>query len=67
MRFSTSWPVETIRFVRGCAEDLRSKLTTHPLLGPVNYHEVLILMVVHPERHAKQIDEARAAGRRLHI
>lgn len=52
---------ETIRFVGSCAENLRSKLTTHPLLGPVNCHEVLLLMVAHPERHAKQIDEVRAA------
>jgi hypothetical protein len=58
---------ETIRFVESCAEDLRSKLTTHPLLGPVNCHEVLLLMVVHPERHAMQIDEVRAAGRGLHV
>ena len=57
----------TIWFVEGCAEDLRSKLTTHPLLGPINCHLVLLLMVVHPERHAKQIDEVRAAGRRLHV
>ena len=51
---------ETIRYVENCSEDLRSMLTTHPLLGPVNCHETLLLIVVHPERHAKQIDEIRA-------
>jgi hypothetical protein len=52
---------ETIRFVENCDEDLRSKMTTHPLLGPVNGHETLLLIAVHPLRHAKQIDEIGAA------
>lgn len=52
---------ETIRYVENCSEDLRSMLTTHPLLGPVNCQETLLLIAVHPERHAKQIDEIRAA------
>ena len=52
---------ETIRYVENCFEDLRSMLTTHPPLGPVSCQETLLLMVVHPERHAKQIDEIRAA------
>jgi hypothetical protein len=51
----------TIRYVENCSEDLRSMLTTHPLLGPVNCQETLLLIVVHPQRHAKQIDEIRAA------
>jgi hypothetical protein len=52
---------ETIRFVENCEEDLRSKMTTHPLLGPVNGHETLLLIVVHSLRHAQQIEEIRAA------
>lgn len=52
---------ETIRYVENCSEDLRSMLTTHPLLGTVNCQETLLLIVVHPQRHAKQIDEIRAA------
>jgi len=52
---------ETIRYVENCSEDLRSMLTTHPLLGPVNCQETLLLIVVHPQRHAKQIDEIKAA------
>jgi len=55
---------ETIQFVETCAEDLRSRLTTHPLLGPVNGYETLLLMAVHPHRHARQIDEIGAAVRR---
>ena len=54
---------ETVRFVENCAEDLRARLTTHPLLGPVNGHETLLLTAVHPHRHARQIDEIRAALR----
>jgi len=54
---------ETIRYVENCSEDPRSMLATHPLLGRVNCREMLLLMAVHPERHAKQIDEIRAAQR----
>jgi hypothetical protein len=51
----------TIRFVEDCLEDLRSKRTTHPLVGAVNCHEMLLIMAVHPHRHVKQIEEIRAA------
>lgn len=52
---------QTVRFVESCREDLRSRLTTHPLLGPVNCYETLLLMAVHPRRHAGQIQEIKAA------
>lgn len=52
---------QTVRFVKSCSEDLRSKLTTHPLVGRVNCYEVLLLMAVHPRRHAAQIQEIKAA------
>jgi hypothetical protein len=51
---------ETIRYVENCSEDLRSMLTTHPLLGPVNCQETLLLIVVHTQRHARQLDEIRS-------
>jgi uncharacterized damage-inducible protein DinB len=51
----------TIQFVNENKEDLRSRITTHPLMGTVNCHEVLLLMAVHPARHAKQIEEVKAA------
>jgi hypothetical protein len=52
---------QTISYVENCSADLRSMLTTHPLLGTVNCYEVLLLIVVHPERHAKQIAGIRGA------
>jgi uncharacterized damage-inducible protein DinB len=51
----------TIQFVYENQEDLRSKITTHPLMGTVNCYEVLLLMAVHPARHAQQIVEIKAA------
>jgi hypothetical protein len=51
---------QTIHFVENCAEDLRSKLTTHPLIGSVNCYETLLMIAVHPKRHAEQIKEIRA-------
>ncbi|MGO9095853.1 MAG: DinB family protein [Bryobacteraceae bacterium] len=53
----------TVQFVETCDGDLRSRLTTHPLLGPVNGYETLLLMAVHPHRHARQIDEIGVAAR----
>jgi len=51
----------TIQFVNTNEEDLRSRITLHPLMGSVNCQEVLLLMAVHPARHAKQIEEIKAA------
>src|SRR5262249_3802839 len=51
----------TIRFVQNNREDLRSRLTSHPLIGVVNCYETLLMMALHPHRHAKQIEEIKAA------
>jgi hypothetical protein len=50
----------TIQFVRNCNEDLRAKLTAHPLIGVVNCYELLLMMAVHPRRHAMQLEEIKA-------
>jgi len=49
----------TIAFVEGCGEDLRAKVTEHPILKTATCHETLLMMAAHPERHAKQIAEIR--------
>lgn len=51
----------TMEFVRENEEDLRSKITSHPLFGKVNCYETLLIMAVHPLRHAKQIEQIKAA------
>ncbi len=51
----------TIQFVRENAEDLRSRITSHPIMGTVNCHEMLQSIAVHCLRHVKQIEEAKAA------
>lgn len=51
----------TIEFVNAHEGDLRARFTVHPLMGPLNCHEILLLMAVHPERHAGQIEEIKAA------
>jgi hypothetical protein len=53
----------TIRFVENCNDDLRSKLTSHPLIGAVNCYEMLLIIAVHPHRHSKQIEEIKTALR----
>lgn len=53
---------ETIRFVQGFNDDFRFWLTDHPIIpGPVNCYEMLLMMSIHPLRHAKQIAEIRSA------
>ena len=51
---------QTMRFVDEFDGDLRSWLTTHPLITrPVNCYEMLLLMALHPRRHAQQIAQIR--------
>jgi len=50
----------TEAFVREYPGDLRALSANHPLIGPVNGHELVLIMAVHPVRHAEQIREIRA-------
>ncbi len=53
---------KTIEYVKGFNDDPRSWLTGHPLIrGPVNCYEMLLMMSIHPVRHARQIEETRTA------
>lgn len=51
----------TRAFAASCDEDLRCRIGTHPLIGQVNAYELLLIIAVHPRRHAQQIDEVRSA------
>jgi DinB superfamily len=57
---------QTVRFVEDCTQDLCCAVTTHPLLGTVNCHEMLLMLSVHPHRHAQQIQEITASRSSLH-
>jgi uncharacterized damage-inducible protein DinB len=51
---------QTIQFVENFSGDLRSSLVEHPLIArPLNCYEMLLLMALHPIRHAAQITELR--------
>ena len=53
---------ETVRYVDGFGDDLRCWLTEHPVIpGPMNCYEMLLMIAIHPVRHANQIREIRAA------
>ncbi len=49
----------TIAFVKGCDEDLRAKVTWHPILKECNAQEMLLSIGLHALRHAKQIEEIK--------
>jgi len=53
---------ETIRFVESCATDLRACTVQHPLRGQVTGYECMLLIIMHPIRHAAQIREIRATA-----
>jgi hypothetical protein len=54
---------ETVRFVENFDGEFRWWLTTHPLIKrPVNCYEMLLLMALHPKRHAHQIRETAQAA-----
>jgi hypothetical protein len=50
----------TIDFVEANHEDLRSRMTWHPILGTANSYEMLLSIGVHCLRHVKQIEEIKA-------
>ena len=53
---------KTVQFVEGFNGDPRFWVTHHPLMAePVNCYEMLLMISLHPVRHAKQISEIRAA------
>jgi hypothetical protein len=49
----------TLEFVENCTEDMRCKITSHPIIGTVNCYETLLMIAAHPHRHAKQIEEIK--------
>jgi uncharacterized damage-inducible protein DinB len=51
----------TVEFVLTNKEDLRAQVAVHPLMGQVNCYEILLLAAMHPARHARQIEEIKAA------
>jgi hypothetical protein len=50
--------LRTIEFAK-TAEGLRGKLVQHPLLGPVDAHQCMLIMAGHAQRHALQIEEIK--------
>ncbi len=53
---------ETVHWVETFADDPHDWITTHPLVrSPVNCWEMLLMIALHPKRHAEQITQIRAA------
>ena len=52
---------QTIHHLQALQEDPRLRSAHHPLIGPVNCYETLLIMAIHPHRHVQQIREIRNA------
>ena len=48
-----------LAYTRRCTEDLRRLFTPHPVLGEIDCYRCLLLLALHPARHAAQIDEIK--------
>jgi hypothetical protein len=48
-----------LAYTRACTHDLRRLFTPHPLLGEIDCYRCLLLLALHPARHAAQIEEIR--------
>ena len=51
----------SVQFARHHAQGLYGLVTSHPVMGPLNGVEALVLIAGHARRHAEQIGEVRAA------
>ena len=49
----------TAGYLAQCDDELRTRTARHPVVGPVSCQELLIILSLHPARHAKQIREVR--------
>lgn len=52
----------TLEFVEGGVKDLRKIQSEHPLIGPLDAHQMVLIMAAHPERHVKQIEEIKSSA-----
>ncbi len=50
----------TMDYVRTTNDDLRDHFFPHPLLGPMDAYQWILLISAHSERHTKQIEEVKA-------
>ena len=48
-----------LAYTRDCKQDLRRLFTPHPLLGEIDCYRCLLLLALHPARHAAQIEEIK--------
>ena len=50
----------TMDYVRTTSDDLRDHFGPHPMLGPMDAYQWILLISAHSERHTKQIEEVKA-------
>jgi hypothetical protein len=50
----------TMEYVKTTQDDLRDHFGPHPLLGPLDGYQWILLISAHSERHTKQIEEVKA-------
>jgi len=49
----------SIAYFRDCQDDLRRLFMVHPVLGEIDCYRCLLLLALHPARHAAQIEEIK--------
>lgn len=49
-----------IEYVSNTNDDLRNHVMDHPVLGPIDAYQLLLLDAAHTNRHTQQLDEVKA-------
>lgn len=49
----------TVRYIENAGDDLRGRMTTHPVAGEITCRECLAMLIGHPLRHLDQIREIK--------
>lgn len=53
---------KTIEWVKTTPEDLRAHAAPHPMFGPLDVHQWVLLLAGHSARHTSQIEEVKTAA-----
>lgn len=49
----------SIAWTRACTSDLRRLFTMHPVVGEIDCYRCVLMLALHPARHAVQIEEIK--------
>ena len=52
--------VRATEYAQGCRDNLRGFTVNHPVIGAIDSYQCMLMIALHPVRHAQQIQEVRS-------